>query len=61
MLRESFGLDAEARRVEQAVALVWQQGWRTADVSEPGCRTIGTREMGTRITEAVASAGGVTV
>ena len=61
MLRESFGLDAEATRVEQAVDRVWSQGWRTADVAEPGCRTIGTREFGERLCEAVGSVGGVTV
>ena len=61
MLRESFGLDSEARLVEDAVAAVWRQGWRTADVSEPGCRTIGTRAFGERIAECVTRAGGVTV
>jgi len=45
MLRESFGLAGEADRVEEALRQVWRGGWRTEDVSEPGCQVVGTREM----------------
>ena len=53
LLRESFGLIREARLVEDAVAEVWRQGWRTADLAEKGCTLVGTKEMGELITEAL--------
>ncbi|SFI04439.1 3-isopropylmalate dehydrogenase [Bosea sp. OK403] len=46
MLRFSFGLTADADRIEQAVRKVLAQGLRTADIAEPGARVLGTREMG---------------
>jgi 3-isopropylmalate dehydrogenase len=46
MLRESFGLQATARLIEDSTRAVWRAGWRTADLAEPGCRTTGTREFG---------------
>ncbi len=55
MLRESFGLFAEADRVERAIRAVWRDGWRTADIAEAGCRTIGTREIANRIADAVSA------
>jgi 3-isopropylmalate dehydrogenase len=53
LLRESFGLAAEAALVERAVAEVYRLGFRTDDVAEAGCRAIGTREMAERIAAAV--------
>jgi 3-isopropylmalate dehydrogenase len=53
LLRESFGLADAAVLIERAVREVWRQGWRTADLAEPGCRRVGTREMGARVAEAV--------
>ena len=53
LLRESFGLAAAADQVEHAVRKVWQEGWRTADLWEPGCRPAGTREMGELVAAAV--------
>ncbi|HVF85651.1 MAG TPA: isocitrate/isopropylmalate family dehydrogenase [Abditibacteriaceae bacterium] len=53
MLRESFGLANEARLLEDAVAQVWQRGWRTADLAEEGCKVVGTREMGDLICDAL--------
>ncbi len=58
MLRESFGLARESRLIEDAVASTWRTGWRTEDVAEPGCRVVGTREMGARVEEAVAALAG---
>ncbi len=55
MLRQSFGLDTEARRVEQAVRAVLADGLRTADIAEPGSRTVGTRAMGDAVAAAVAA------
>jgi 3-isopropylmalate dehydrogenase len=54
LLRESFGLMREARLIEAALATVWREGWRTADLAESGCRLTGTRKMGELCAEAVA-------
>ncbi|MCC6833206.1 MAG: 3-isopropylmalate dehydrogenase [Thermoleophilia bacterium] len=53
LLRESFGLESEADQIERGVAAAWEEGWRTVDLAEPGCRVVGTREMADRIVEAV--------
>jgi 3-isopropylmalate dehydrogenase len=53
LLRESFGLVQEASLIEDAVAEVWSQGWRTTDVAETGCCVVGTEEMGELITKAL--------
>lgn len=53
LLRESFGLAQEAALVEAAVAEVWRQGWRTADLREDGQQPVGTREMAERIADAL--------
>ncbi len=45
LMRERFGLVHEAQLVEDALAQVWSQGWRTPDLMEPGCRQIGTTGM----------------
>ncbi|HET6465607.1 MAG TPA: isocitrate/isopropylmalate family dehydrogenase [Nitrospiria bacterium] len=55
LLRESFGLAQEARVIEDAVSAVWREGWRTADLTESGCRVAGTREIGERIAEKVTA------
>jgi len=53
LLRESFGLDEAARLVERSLAEVWRQGWRTADLAEPGCRILGTKAMADRVAQQV--------
>ncbi len=53
LLRESFGLLREARLIEDAVADVWRQGWRTNDLAESGCRITGTKEIGEIIAKTV--------
>lgn len=53
MMRESFHHGTAALRIEAAVSQVWRDGWRTADLMEPGCRLVGTREMAERIADAV--------
>jgi 3-isopropylmalate dehydrogenase len=58
LLRESFGLGEEAERIETALATAWRDGWRTPDVAEPGCRVIGTVEMGERVAERVVQLAG---
>jgi len=53
LLRESLSLPREAAVLEQAVTDVWRAGWRTADVAQPGTRTVGTREFGNLVAAAV--------
>ena len=48
---EIEALTDEAEAIEQAVSAVWAEGWRTEDVAVPGCRIVGTREMGQRVAE----------
>ncbi|WP_347490087.1 3-isopropylmalate dehydrogenase [Desulfoscipio sp. XC116] len=45
MLRHSFNLPQAAELVEQAVAGVLDEGYRTADIMQPGMRQVGTVEM----------------
>jgi 3-isopropylmalate dehydrogenase len=53
LLRVSFGQQGLARRIEAAMEKVLREGWRTPDIVSPGCRVIGTRELGHRIVEAI--------
>jgi len=53
MLRESFGQRQAAALIENALAAAWQEGWRTADVAEPGCRVVGTRAMAEQVAQHV--------
>ncbi len=41
MLREAFGLAIEAEWIEAALDSVLDQGYRTADLAEPGCQAVG--------------------
>ncbi|SAL01137.1 3-isopropylmalate dehydrogenase [Caballeronia arationis] len=53
MLRESFEMEDDASRVEQAVRAVLAAGYRTADIQQDGTRCIGTRDMGDAVVEAL--------
>jgi 3-isopropylmalate dehydrogenase len=53
MLRWSFGLEAEAARIETAVRGALAKGFRTRDLAEPGARLVGTIEMGAVVAELV--------
>jgi 3-isopropylmalate dehydrogenase len=46
LLRYSLNRPQAADRVEAAVRRVLAQGYRTADITEPGCRNVGTVAMG---------------
>ncbi len=46
MLRFSFGLQAEADAVEEAVRKVLREGYRTGDIYSEGTKKVGTAEMG---------------
>jgi 3-isopropylmalate dehydrogenase len=58
LLRESFGLHQEAGWIDEAVARVWRQGWRTDDLGEPGCRQVGTQELTELVVRAVRPVAG---
>jgi 3-isopropylmalate dehydrogenase len=49
MLRESFGLDLEAQRLEAAVDRVLDYGHRTMDIAEPGSRILRCSEFTSQI------------
>ena len=51
LLRYSFDLGAEADRLEQAIAAVLKQGYRTADIYQKiaGEKLVNTKEMGAAI------------
>jgi len=53
LLRESFGLGRQAAFIEDAVAEVWRQGWRTEDLAARGHRVVGTRRMGELVAAAL--------
>jgi len=46
MLRYSFGLEAKAAQIEEAVKSVLADGIRTADIMAEGCKKVSTPEMG---------------
>jgi len=48
-LRYSFAMVELADKVEGAIAGVLNEGLRTADIMQDGCKKIGTREMGAAI------------
>ena len=50
-LRYSFGMIAEADRLEAAIAAVLADGLRTADIAAPGAKSVGTTAMGGAIAE----------
>ncbi len=54
MLRHSFDLKAEADKVEKAVGRVLADGYRTADIYQPGTNKVGTTEMGDAVVAALA-------
>lgn len=56
MLRESFGLEAESQWIEDTVDRVLEQGYRTADIAEPGSRTVRGSEFTGKIRAELKSA-----
>jgi 3-isopropylmalate dehydrogenase len=53
LLRYSLGEEAAAGRIEAAVRKVLAQGYRTADITEPDCRQVGTVAMGDAVLAAL--------
>jgi len=58
MLRHSMDQGAVADRIEKAVEDVLNEGYRTADIQEPGCKLVGCRQMGQRVRDKIAQAKG---
>jgi 3-isopropylmalate dehydrogenase len=54
LLRHSFGRGNDAARIEAAIRKVLRDGYRTADIRQPGTRQVGTREMGDAVLAALA-------
>ncbi len=54
LLRWSLGLAAEADAVEAAVDAVLADGYRCRDIATPGCKIIGTAEMGDHVAMRIA-------
>ena len=57
MMRYSLDRADVADRIEAAVRAVLARGLRTADIGEPGAKSVGTEEMGSAVIEAMASGG----
>ena len=53
MLRHSLGQEDGARRIEEAVGRVLDQGLRTADIQSEGCTLVGTEAMGDALVAAL--------
>jgi 3-isopropylmalate dehydrogenase len=56
MLRHSFGLEEEARAVEQAVTETIDRGCLTADIAPRGARSYSTADVGGAVVSALARA-----
>ena len=51
MLRWSFGLHAEADRIERAIDKVLADGLRCGDIKQPNTTVLGTKDMGVAVIE----------
>ena len=54
LLRHSFGRKDDAARIERAVRAVLAEGYRTADILQPGMKKLGTAGMGEAVLAALA-------
>ncbi|MDX9780116.1 MAG: 3-isopropylmalate dehydrogenase [Candidatus Neomarinimicrobiota bacterium] len=53
MLKYSFAMNEAYADIAGAVEQVLNEGGRTADIRQPGCKTIGTEEMGSLIADKI--------
>jgi 3-isopropylmalate dehydrogenase len=53
MLRHSLNQGSAADRIEKAVEVVLNKGYRTTDIQEIGSRVVGCREMGGLVKEEI--------
>ena len=58
MLRHSLDQGAAADRIDNAVEAVLNDGYRTADIQEPGCKLAGCKEMGRLVRDRIEKAEG---
>ena len=58
MLRHSFDQGAAADRIEAAVEEVLNEGYRTADIQEPGGKLVGCKQMGQLVRAEIDEAQG---
>ena len=58
MLRHSLDQGSAADRIEKAVEVALDEGYRTADIQEPGCKLLGCRPMGQLVRDKIAAAKG---
>ena len=58
MLRHSLDQGAAADRIEKAVEVVLDEGYRTADIQEPGCKLLGCKQMGQLVRDKITAAKG---
>ncbi|MDR0441073.1 MAG: 3-isopropylmalate dehydrogenase [Candidatus Accumulibacter sp.] len=58
LLRYSFERGDLADRIHRAVSAVMTEGYRTADIFQPGMKKLGTAEMGDAVVEALGRASG---
>lgn len=54
MVREAFGMNAEAERMESAVDRVLGEGYRTADIAHPGDTVVGCSQFAALVSEALS-------
>jgi 3-isopropylmalate dehydrogenase len=60
LLRHSFHLEQEAACIEEAVTMVLNQGFRTADLAGAANSKISTSEMGAKVTEEIKHSASAT-
>ncbi|HLN87218.1 MAG TPA: 3-isopropylmalate dehydrogenase, partial [Candidatus Limnocylindrales bacterium] len=58
MLRHSLDQGAPADWIDKAVEDVLNDGYRTADIQEPGCKLVGCKQMGRLVRDKIAQAKG---
>jgi len=58
MLRHSLDQEGAADRIEKAVEEVLNDGYRTADIQEQGCRLVGCKEMGRLVRDKIEKTKG---
>ena len=54
LLKYSFNRDDLSEKIHSAVGLVMAEGYRTADIFQPGMKRIGTAEMGDAVVDALS-------
>jgi 3-isopropylmalate dehydrogenase len=57
MLRHSLDQAAAADQIEKAVEDVLDEGYRTADIQEAGCKLVGCKQMGQLVREKIENRG----